>query len=217
MASGLAGFGGPKSADLVAKPCRLLVMLELHRDVELLLQPLKRTERLVAFQLLPPLEEELELGALPLVILLTVIGEEPSDGRDTPIDVGERGTVVSPGQGLRRLGATVHHLDIGTVAIELDAIAPANRMLDHEGEETEVARRVPRNQVIAPEMEGREIAVIILKPLAHQDRTVLRSKRERFAHGGGGPLSGLVILEHGLVPAGPLTIGAPADFHLHQS
>ena len=39
---------------------------ELHRDLQLLLQSLERTDRPVAFQVLPPLEEELELGALAL-------------------------------------------------------------------------------------------------------------------------------------------------------
>ena len=97
MPTRLAGLRGPESADLVANPRRLLVILELHRYLQLLLQALERSDRLLSFEVLPPLEEELEFGALALVILLTVIDEEPADGHDPTIDMVERGIVFSPG------------------------------------------------------------------------------------------------------------------------
>src|SRR5262245_36436082 len=129
--------------DLVADPRGFLIILELHRDLELLLQSLDRTDRSLALEVLPPLEQELEFGAFPLVVLLAVIGEEAADGPDAGVDQVERHVEIFPAQGLGRPGAGMHHLDVGTVAVELDAIALADGVFDDEGEEAEVARRVP--------------------------------------------------------------------------
>src|SRR5262245_31431944 len=111
----------------------------------------------------------------------------------------------------------MHHRDIGTVAIELDAIALADRVLDDEGEEAEVSLGVPRDQVESLEVEGREVAMVVLEPLSHQDRALVRAERELVASGSGSPLHGLIIIEHGLESLRPLPVRTSGNLHLHQA
>ena len=95
----------------------------------------------------------------------------------------ERGAVVVPWPRPATPGRGMHHLDVRAVLVELDPVSLADGVLDHEGEEPEVARGVPRDQVVPLEVEGREIAVVILQSLAHQEGAALRPEREAITRG----------------------------------
>ena len=79
-----------------------------------------------------------------------------------------------------------HHRDVRAVLVELDLVALTGRVLDHEGEEPEVPLGVAGHQVVALEVEGGEVAVIILHPLAHQRRAGPGVEREVLARRLGG-------------------------------
>ncbi len=90
-------------------------------------------------------------------------------------------------------------------------------MLDHEGEELEVALGIANDEVIPLEVERGEIAVVILKPLAHQGGTGRRIELVGLA-----PLPGdLRLAEQGveqrLVLADLPAVGAAVQLHLDQA
>jgi len=65
-------------------------------------------------------------------------------------------------------GAAAHHRDVRPVLVEQHLVALAGRVPHHEGEEPEVPLRVAGDQVVTLEMEGGQVSVVILEPLAHQ-------------------------------------------------
>ena len=92
----------------------------------------------------------------------------------------------------------MHHRDIGPILVELDLVALAGGVLDHEGEEPKVPSVSRATKSYSLEVEGREIAVIILEPLPHQAAHVVRVERERLPAASASLRPGFVIVQQRL-------------------
>ena len=125
-------------ADLVAEPGGLFVVLEGDGQLELLLEPLERAGRPFLLDLAAPAEQEVELHAFGLAFFLVVLARNWRI-RLIPSSICCRAAAKSLlASAWRARARRPHHRDIGPILVELDLVALAGRVLDHEGEEPQV-------------------------------------------------------------------------------
>ena len=199
----------PEPGDLVADPGGLLVFLEGDGQLQLLLQPLDRADGSGLLDLAAD-----RSGAWPAPG--TRPGPPPGRSRR-----GRRGSPRSPRRSPpgRRAWSSRSRASapgpgpciIVTYGRYWSNCTLSRRsvgVLDDEGEEPEVPRRVAGHQVEPLEVEGGEVAVVILDALAHQlgagvgvERVVVGPSRR------GGP--GLVVIQERLEAEGPRPSGRP--------
>ena len=81
------------------------------------------------------------------MVLLVILAKESANAADSLVDPfqsgGEICSVASACSGQR---PRLHHGDVGSVLVELDLVALAGGVLDHEGKEPQVPFRVPHTR-----------------------------------------------------------------------
>ena len=73
------------------------------------------------------------------------------------------------------------------------------------------------DEIVAAEVEGRQIAMIKLAPLAHELGAGLLIEREGLVGGRRLLATGIVILQQRLETVRPLTVGPACELHLEKS
>ncbi len=112
-------------------------------------------------------------GQSMLAIFLLVFAEEFADGLDAGVDQRQRGAVVAFLECDRGFGPGVHHLDVRAILVEFELVALAGGIPADEREEPKVPQGVERDNVVAFEMKGGEITVIVLQSLTHEVRAIV--------------------------------------------
>src|SRR5262249_44287726 len=117
-----------EAADLVAEPRGLLELLQGDGQLHLLLEALDRPDRPVGLDLAPPVQEEPQLGAVGLPVLLVVVAQEGADALDARVDPRQGLAVVALLLGPQRQGPGLHHRDVRPILVELDLVARPGRI-----------------------------------------------------------------------------------------
>ena len=172
---------------------------------------------LLLLDLAPPADQEGEFRAIGLVVLLVVLAEEHANAADSLVDLPEGPGEISPGQCLEADRPRPHHVHVGSVLVKLDLVALARRVLNDERKQPKVTLGVSRHQIILLEVKGGEVAVIVLKPLAHQIAAGAVIESELLARGQRTFLARFVEVEERFKSVRFLAVRPSGQLHLKDS